>query len=132
MSFSFDCSGVSFASIAVSAMMLPCIDRTPTDVTSMLHVPAATDVPDSRNGLSTAFLATVSDSPVMAASSVLNELPEMNTPSATILSPVSRCTTSPTTTSATGTGTSSPPRITRMRTMDWESSRRDRNCSSFL
>ena len=55
----------------------------PTDVMSMLHVPAAMEVPDNMNGSFTVSLDTVSDSPVIAASSVFTDDPEMNTPSAT-------------------------------------------------
>ena len=73
---------IQLTRIQTAHIPITCVDRMPTAVTSMLQVPAAMDVPESMNGSRTASFTTLSDSPVMAASSVFTLLPEMNTPSA--------------------------------------------------
>ena len=141
MTPSFSCSGVSGAAVRSVSMMRPLKELTPTATTSMRPVPAATSVPDSRNGSTPSNVpggrvdpvpapappvpeptgGIVSGilrflicwlSPVAADSSVVMPWFWVRMPSAGITSPVFSCTISPTTKSCTDTTCEVPPRTT--------------------
>uniref|UniRef100_A0A0A9CWT6 Uncharacterized protein n=1 Tax=Arundo donax TaxID=35708 RepID=A0A0A9CWT6_ARUDO len=79
---SLTCSGVSSSPLSVIAVIrLPHCVRIPTAVTSILHDPSRTLVPDKRKGLSS-FTTTGSLSPVRLDSLINTEYPEIKRPSA--------------------------------------------------
>ena len=120
------CSGVASSSPACrSSAIRPMAVAMPVETTSPRARPIVTAVPEKAmfrwsagvaaptSGSGTVILATGSDSPVRAASSIFSPGASSKRMSAVTISPCSSSTTSPGTTSAAGTTVTSPPRRTR-------------------
>mmetsp|Transcript_18102 Transcript_18102/g.45570 ORF Transcript_18102/g.45570 Transcript_18102/m.45570 type:complete len:242 (-) Transcript_18102:610-1335(-) len=114
-SLSCSCSGVmSSPASLTSAMVRPHSLSGPTATSRMRPAPSFTVVPDLHQGSSSVFFLMGSLSPVRDASSTTRPWLSTHSPSATILSPVSSSTMSPTTSSVLGTTHCLPPRMTLM------------------
>ncbi|AGE55606.1 hypothetical protein ATCVMN08101_311L [Acanthocystis turfacea Chlorella virus MN0810.1] len=108
---SFFWRGVFSDSVCMSERVLPNSEEAPTATTTMRAFPSVTVEPERNHG-SSSFFRTVMFSPVRADSSMPRKFPVTKRPSVRILSPDSRATMSPTTTSLPEIRCSIPSRMT--------------------